>query len=143
MNQYKWYSDGLKFECTGCGGCCTDHGEYAYVYLLQPEIEAIAEYLELSVDDFRQKYCLHSDELVYLKMETPDCLFFKNGKCVIYPVRPKQCRTWPFWKDNLDKETWDNDVKPFCPGIGKGKRFSPEEIDSIAEKGEEGFEESL
>ncbi len=29
-----------------------------------------------------------------------ECIFFENGKCAIYPVRPKQCRDFPFWESH-------------------------------------------
>ena len=29
--------------------------------------------------------------------------------CTVYPVRPLQCRTWPFWPENLSsKQSWDH-----------------------------------
>ena len=39
MNE-PWYSDGLKFDCTGCGDCCT--GDPGYVWVSRAEIEALA-----------------------------------------------------------------------------------------------------
>ena len=54
-----------------------------------------------------------------------DCVFLRRdeqGKalCSIYAVRPKQCRTWPFWPDNLrSKKSWTAAART-CPGIKKG-----------------------
>jgi Fe-S-cluster containining protein len=46
-------------------------------------------------------------------------------------VRPNQCRTWPFWNDNLaSPDSW-NYAAVKCPGINRGKRYSVEEIESI------------
>lgn len=60
----------------------------------------------------------------------------KEGKCTIYEVRPLQCRTYPFWHQNLiNQKIWDKE-KDHCPGIGKGRRYTKEEIESIAD-GEE------
>ncbi|WP_408938899.1 YkgJ family cysteine cluster protein [Helicobacter sp. MIT 00-7814] len=36
-------------------------------------------------------------ETIHLNIE---CIFFENGKCAIYPVRPKQCRDFPFWESH-------------------------------------------
>ena len=33
-----WYKDGLRFQCTGCGDCCT--GGPGYVWVNQAEIDA-------------------------------------------------------------------------------------------------------
>ena len=35
-----WYRDGLQFECTQCGNCCT--GDPGYVWVTPEEIKAIA-----------------------------------------------------------------------------------------------------
>ncbi|MFZ4403918.1 MAG: YkgJ family cysteine cluster protein, partial [Pseudobdellovibrionaceae bacterium] len=61
----------------------------------------------------------------------PDCLFLKDKKCSIYEARPTQCRTWPFWPEVMPAKAWKKDVVSFCPGVGKGKLWSPEEIKSI------------
>lgn len=40
------------------------------------------------------------------------CVFLDPfGKCSIYPVRPIQCRTYPFWPSLLeDRETWESEA---------------------------------
>jgi uncharacterized protein len=143
-DETKWYINGLRFACTGCGECCRDHGEYTYVYLVKEDIQAMAETLALSTADFLKKYCLYQEDgLVHLRMGTARCPFLENECCMIYEVRPKQCRTWPFWTENLKEATWYSEVTPFCPGTGKGKLFSAEEIETIAAQEEEGFDEPL
>ena len=60
-----------------------------------------------------------------------DCTFFDGEKrcCTIYPVRPRQCRTWPFWNSNLESpEDWES-IKEGCPGVGKGAFVPLEEIE--------------
>jgi Fe-S-cluster containining protein len=55
-------------------------------------------------------------------MDEPACAFLdENNRCKIYPVRPKQCATWPFWTENLERAAWEGPVKDCCPGIGKGE----------------------
>ena len=44
------------------------------------------------------------------------CIFFNhetNG-CEIYPVRPEQCRTFPFWEYFKDRP---DELKEECPGV--------------------------
>lgn len=112
-----WYKDGLRFGCTGCGQCCT--GSPGYVWVSLEEIEAIAEYLKLSVDEFALRY-LRQVEEDYSLREHPhnyDCVFLKEKKCQIYPVRPKQCRTFPWWKGVVEsEEAWQKAAKR-CEGI--------------------------
>lgn len=43
------------------------------------------------------------------------CIFFA-GQCMIYDVRPKQCRTFPFWSRYRSK--WHlQELLDECPGI--------------------------
>jgi hypothetical protein len=64
-----------------------------------------------------------------------DCIFLKrdNGKamCSIYPVRPLQCRTWPFWDSNLKSEPHWTESSVNCPGINEGKHHNFVAIEEI------------
>ena len=55
-----------------------------------------------------------------------DCIFLdrssRNGKalCSLYDLRPSQCRTWPFWSENVESpEAWIA-ASQSCPGINTG-----------------------
>ena len=39
MVEIIWFDDGLRFNCKGCGACCKTHGEYAYVFLSDWDVE--------------------------------------------------------------------------------------------------------
>ena len=58
-----------------------------------------------------------------------DCIFYHADRgCTVYPVRPRQCRTWPFWESNLvSQETWER-TEDQCPGSGEGPIIPVEEI---------------
>jgi uncharacterized protein len=127
-----WYADGLRFECQSCGDCCRNHGEYCYVFLTGRDVVAIAEHLGISQDQLIEKHCERVGDELSLRTDLPDCPFLKDGECVVYPVRPKQCETWPFWTDNLTSYTWRGPVSRCCPGIGRGRRYSKDEIETIA-----------
>lgn len=112
-----WYADGLSFECTGCGQCCT--GSPGYIWVNEEEIEQIAEFLNLTLQEFAQRY-LRRVKGHFSLLELPksyDCIFLKDNKCQIYSVRPTQCRTYPWWPRNLkSKEDWQEAAR-FCEGI--------------------------
>lgn len=125
-----WYREGLPFSCTGCGGCCT--GAPGYVFVSEQEISAMAEFLGLSVAAFSRRYLRLVDGR-YSLTETRnhyDCVFLEGGKrCTIYPVRPTQCRTFPFWPENLvSEEAWEA-AKVHCEGMQQAERVSFEEIE--------------
>ena len=119
-----WYAPGLRFECTQCGDCCT--GPPGYVWFDEDEGAAMAEYLGLSVEAFYKKHAVKKagrwslDEVKVGRKD--DCVFLTRdatGKagCSIYPVRPTQCRTWPFWDSNLTSpRAWMASAKT-CPGM--------------------------
>ena len=126
-----WYKDGLRFTCTQCGNCCT--GSPGYVWFTKQEGQQIAESLEMAVDDFHDVYARKIGIRHSLK-EFPngDCVFFDGEKrtCNIYSVRPRQCRTWPFWDSNLRSEKeWAKTCEE-CPGSGKGKLYQLEQIET-------------
>jgi len=111
-----WYKNGLKFKCTGCGKCCT--GSPGYVWVTKEEIVNIAEFLEMPLDNFVKKYIRQKgDRYALIDKENYDCSLLDKNKCLIYNVRPKQCRTYPWWTENLNsKECWESQ-KDACEGI--------------------------
>ncbi|NIP23454.1 MAG: YkgJ family cysteine cluster protein [Phycisphaerae bacterium] len=131
-----WYVAGLHFECMECGGCCAGPGE-GYIWVTRPEINIIADYLKVPPGEFRRKF-LKRDGLrttIIENQETKDCIFLRevNGKrgCEIYPVRPSQCRIWPFWSSNLASPNSWNKAAQRCGGINRGRYYSFEEIREI------------
>jgi Fe-S-cluster containining protein len=137
MDQKPWYSNGLRFECSQCGACCTTHGEYSYIYVVDAEVQAIAHYLGLERSEFEARYCGRDGDWIVIRAEGPSCPFLGVDKrCGIYPVRPKQCRTWPFWDVNLERKRWQGEVSATCPGIGQGPTFSAEHIERTARETE-------
>ena len=136
MNAEKFYENGLEFECQKCGQCCKTHEENAYVYLSGADVDAISDYLGKKRINFLNDHCLNDKNgCVHLSMTKGDCNFLdKNGVCQIYPVRPMQCKTWPFWTENLSEEEWNDPIRKCCPGIGKGKLYTKQEIEQTAKK---------
>jgi Fe-S-cluster containining protein len=125
-----WYQDGLRFQCTGCGDCCT--GAPGYVWVNQTEIDALAKRLGMSAAEFERQYVRDVGVRRTLKERRNfDCVFLdaETRKCTVYEDRPRQCRTWPFWNSNLKSpEAW-NHTCDVCPGSGKGKLYSIELIE--------------
>ncbi len=109
---YKFNADACM-ECEG--NCCI--GESGYIWVTSKEIEKIAEFLKIDIEKFKKLYLIKVGYKYSLKEKKYKngyaCIFFKNG-CTIYPVRPNQCRTFPFWdyfKNNI------NELINECPGI--------------------------
>ena len=100
----------------------------------------MADYLGMDVRSFYQQYARRAMGRWTLEEEKNgrdyDCVFLKeneDGKrtCSIYPVRPTQCRTWPFWSSNMkNRRGWEMGAKT-CPGMrdpgARGEHFVPVE----------------
>lgn len=129
-----WFRDGLSFECTRCGACCT--GAPGYVWVNAEEIARLAEFRGESVERFSKQFVRRVNGRFSL-VEKPggDCIFWdKSVGCTVYPARPVQCRTWPFWPENIESPDSWHEVTKRCPGSGRGQWFSVEEIVATAAK---------
>ena len=63
----------------------------------------MALHLGLRTSDFTRQYCDKTGGVYHLKtLDQSDCMFLKNKRCEVYPSRPTQCRTWPFWPENMN-----------------------------------------
>lgn len=141
MESKAWYSNGLRFACTQCGNCCRNHGDYNYVYLTPAEVAAIADHLGLPRKEFLTRHCVLEEGWISLRMDEPACPFLQeDNRCAIYPVRPKQCATWPFWSENLDEATWKGPVKDCCPGIDEGPLHDAAHVERVAEETDAWYE---
>lgn len=128
MGDLPWYKDGLRFKCTGCGKCCT--GEPGVVWVTEEEMIVMAELLSISVELFRRRYIRFMDNrfaLIEKKISDTqyDCIFLKDNKCSVYQARPIQCRTYPWWTQNLNsQESWDLAAQE-CEGINNDAPLIP------------------
>ncbi|WP_066634620.1 YkgJ family cysteine cluster protein [Desulfolucanica intricata] len=133
----------FTFGCTeDCmGSCCM-----MIDILLDPwDVETMARYLNTSGQEFVQKYCLYEigngSDWPHVKLKdaaSGPCTFLKeDGKCEIYPVRPRNCRTAPVGRAvrfNYDGEQVVTEEKIFmipptetCAGFETGRQWTVRE----------------
>ena len=127
---------GLRFECKkDCSACCG--GGPGYVWLEEGDITAISEFLALSREEFLSRYTKEVKDrisLIDIEEDNWNCVMLKNGRCTIYNQRPIQCRTYPFWIQNiLSEENWEETAEE-CPGVGAGRLYTVDEISRIAQE---------
>ena len=131
-----WYAGGLAFQCQKCGKCCSGPDE-GYIWVTRKEISLIADYLKIPEENIRKLYTKSVGLRTSLLEQTQsrDCVFLQEigGKkgCLIYPVRPNQCRTWPFWSDNLENANSWNRAAEKCPGVNRGDLCSLDKIELL------------
>jgi Fe-S-cluster containining protein len=100
-----------SFACWQCGNCCRGEGT---VRVTDGEADAIGEYLGCTLEEFTRRYTtLRRDRrgLTLIDQQDADqsCIFLEpNGRCAIEPVKPRQCRDFPYtwryagWEQNCE-----------------------------------------
>ncbi len=133
-----WYAEGLRFECTQCGNCCS--GGPGAVWFTPDEAVVMARAVGVTLEVFMDRYTRRMGGRRSLKELVRDgkhdCVFLdrdsRPGKaiCQLYKARPTQCRTWPWWPENVESpEAWEGTKKRTpCPGMGNGPVHSLVEI---------------
>ena len=126
-----WFQEGLRFGCRQCGRCCT--GEPGFVWVTDGEIARIAQEVGLPKIIFENQFVrrVHGHKSL-TEFPNGDCVLFnpETRGCRVYESRPVQCRTWPFWPQNIDlPNSWKKTAK-FCKGCNnpKGRLYSVDEI---------------
>ncbi|MBM4113471.1 MAG: YkgJ family cysteine cluster protein [Phycisphaerae bacterium] len=122
-----WYRDGLRFACTQCGNCCS--GPPGAVWVEPEECRALAEQLSLELPEFLSRFTREVGSRRSLEERVTehgnDCIFLDRESapgralCGVYEARPSQCRTWPFWRENLaSRDRWNATRQRVpCPGM--------------------------
>ncbi|MFH1277577.1 MAG: YkgJ family cysteine cluster protein [Candidatus Eisenbacteria bacterium] len=106
----------LRFSCTRCGRCCREPG---WVRFTPAEQRPAARALGIPVARFRETHG-HDEDGTWIRVTRPKpCPFLGEEGCSIYEARPEQCRTWPFWPENLaSKAAWSR-IARRCHGARK------------------------
>jgi len=125
-----WYAAGLRFSCTACGRCCS--GAPGYVWVTTAEIRRLAKAKGLTVDAFSERYVRRVGGRLSLKERaTGDCVMLEDRKCSVHAVKPRQCVTYPFWSEIVERrEDWEAEAEK-CPGMDHGDVYTPAEIDAL------------
>lgn len=119
----------LEFGCTGCGACCTRPGA---VFFTPLDIDRLAQWYEVSPEQIREGLLDETEDGEFLVIVEEDtlCPFYEveTDGCIIHPVKPIQCRTYPFWPELVhEKSAWEQEAQ-HCPGIHQGRSWQPEEV---------------
>jgi Fe-S-cluster containining protein len=106
------------------------------VWVTREDIRRIAAYLGREEGWLGREH-LRRVGLRHSLTERPDgdCIFLQRAEgktsCAIHPVRPLQCRTWPFWSENLRSATKWAEAGLKCPGINTGQLHAAEVIEAL------------
>lgn len=90
----------------------------------------LAKGLGMTVRQFMETQTCRYFDNVALHIIKGACQFLdtKTNKCKVHEFKPKQCRTYPFWKSYLSsRDDWDAE-RYRCEGINSGRLISVDEI---------------
>ena len=140
MQERPWYAEGLRFSCTQCGNCCRAEGEYEYIYVREPEVEAPGRapgprHRGIPRASLRRGRRLDDHQGGRAGLPVPRC------ERALLGVRsaPDAVRTWPFWDENLKQPTWEGTVRKRCPGVGQGRLYSADEVEGTVRMNDEWY----
>jgi len=129
-----WETQPVRFECQkGCITCCAKPG---WVYFDKEDVANASGFLKLRADEFKHRFGLRLEAPGRWEMEVADgqpCPFLNSNGCGIHSAKPKQCRAFPFWHENLSTRKAWKEVAKDCPGIGQGQPVSREAIHRFLE----------
>ena len=141
----------VRFECIKCGECCRQKGLIVTVTgrdvarlsstlgMAAPELLRALDFYVLQEIGTAPKGLQDTPLLktesgkAYMalrKMDSGDCIFLKDNQCMIHPIRPFVCRTFPFvFRDVAGVVKWGfSAMKDICPGIGEGGKATEQEL---------------
>lgn len=97
-------------------------------------LRSMAGHLNQEVGDFKTRFGVQWDpEASSYVIEVTDgsgCPLLDGDACTVHPVKPVQCRSFPFWPEVVESlETWKA-ASAGCPGIDhpEGTWFSWAEV---------------
>lgn len=125
-----WIKEPIRFECESqCFRCCAKPG---VVCMGAADIREAARFLNVPTSRFKAEYLTRENGSWFIDVEeSRPCPFLTLKGCGIHNVKPAQCRTYPFWRENLESRNHWKLTAVFCPGIGQGPMIPAEAIGEI------------
>lgn len=85
------------------------------------DISGAADLLGISVREFKAKFLVRENGIWFIDVsEEEPCPFLTLNGCKIHAAKPAQCRTYPFWTENMESQNHWKLAAGFCPGIDRG-----------------------
>lgn len=89
---HRLYADiSSEIDCKTCGNCCK---EVSPVFVPE-DIERFSTGINMSVDDFKNKYLIEDENEEGFTFNKKPCPFLNNNLCAQYECRPGDCRSFP------------------------------------------------
>jgi len=128
-----WEKESLHFECeSDCFKCCTKPG---IVYFDKSSIKNASKITKLSSTSFKKEFLKsYNGQWIHEVEKGNPCAFLTHEGCAIHFGKPSQCKSYPFWRENMTSKSMWKFVGSFCPGIDSGPPIAVAAIRSFLEK---------
>jgi uncharacterized protein len=109
-----------RFRCQPeCTACCRQRG---FVHLTEDDLRRAASFIGIAADEFERKYVYRTAKRMRFRIPRGGtCPFLEETGCAIHPVKPAQCRIFPFWPELLESAREWRSAARYCPGMAKGR----------------------
>ncbi len=103
------------------------------MYLTEDDIARAAEFLGMTAATFEKRFIYRTKNLRRLRIPRGGlCRFLRADGCSIHPVKPTQCRIFPFWPELTGSRREWRRTATWCPGIGQGELVQIETARTLA-----------
>jgi Fe-S-cluster containining protein len=89
----QYVANNLKDKCHNCSICCENE---ELISVAAADVRRISVYLKMPVTRFIRRYVKKLKKSKMSLRRTLPCVFLRDGRCSIYPVRPTVCAMYPF-----------------------------------------------
>ncbi|MFQ5443237.1 MAG: YkgJ family cysteine cluster protein [Nitrospinales bacterium] len=122
-----WEKEPVRFECQkDCFKCCLKPG---VIYFSNEDIRNVSQFLKVSPAKLKAEYLVNDDGEWMIDVEQDRvCPFLGEKGCLIHEAKPRQCRAYPFWRENLETKKHWRLTGGFCPGIDIGPMIPAADI---------------
>lgn len=104
------------YDCSRCRNCCKQYPGG----ISEEDLEKDASLLHMSVEEFKEKYLVESDDpdsLKYITKHTPCDFLTPEGVCLLEENKPKDCLDYPYTNrpDRMESLLSFLDAVSVCP----------------------------
>ena len=95
------------------------------VWVSQADIKRLAAFLDIPPGRFVRRFTrmVNGERILIDNAPSTDCVFLRDRTCTVYEGRPTQCRTYPWWLQNIqDEQSW-REAADVCEGINHATAF--------------------
>ena len=124
------YPRNVRFQCTRCTKCCGDTPtKTRHIIMVEVEARRISEATLQPIVAFAHRIGGRAPYVYEMrKNQKGKCVLLNEDSCTVYTLRPLVCRFYPSKLEHGKRGRHLFSFTDECPGIGKGKRLTPEEF---------------